>query len=788
VAFQTGRFAQAVASMRRAIALNPKSGEFYSNLGSAHDALGQREEAISCYQQALRLQPDYAAAHSNLANVLYRQGRAEEAVAHYRCALRLKPNNAEAHCNLGVALADLGNAEEAVRNWLQALDINPDYADAHNNLGNALHKKGNMLEAETHYRHALRVRPDFAEAQNNLGTTHSELGRAQEAVACFREALRLNPNFAEAWNNLGNALALLDQLDEAVRYFQQATRIKPDYADAFNNMGNAFLWKDELDDAVASFRAALVLDPCCAEAHNGMAHALERQDKLEEALGACRSAVGLKPDFADAHNQMGTVLLRQEKLDDAVRCFQEALRLEPDFVEVHNNLGCAHLRLGRLDLARTSFEHAFRLRPQMTSVQSNLLFCLNYDPEADPQAVFAEHRRWGRLHALPPAPPHANDPAPGRRLRIGYVSPDFRGHALARYFEPVLAHHDPDQVEVFCYAEVAQADATTARLQKMAHGWRRTYMHKDAQVADCIRGDAIDILVDLAGHTGNSRLGVFAHQPAPIQATWLGYMNTTGLTAVAYRLTDAVLDPPGEPVCDTEELVRLPGGMCCFAPPPDAPPVSPLPALRRGHITFGSLNTLFKLNARVFDLWSQLLQALPTARLLMLRDTLAGTAQEYIRRQFKDRGIASERLELRQGSAASGYLRVYGEIDISLDTFPCTGGVTTCESLWMGVPVISLRGVRPAARNSAALLARVDLGDWAVDTAEQYQSLALQWTNDLTGLARLRAELRDRTAATLCDAKRFTRELEEAFRTLWRRWCAQNPGGRPASSLAHKST
>jgi len=250
-------------------------------------------------------------------------------------------------------------------------------------------------------------------------------------------------------------------------------------------------------------------------------------------------------------------------------------------------------------------------------------------------------------------------------------------------------------------------------------------------------------------------------------------MNTTGLTTIDYRLTDDVLDPPGQPVRDTEELMRLPGGMCCFAPPADAPAVSPLPALGRGHLTFGSLHGLLKLNTRVFDLWSRVLHSVPDARLLMFHDTVVGTGQERIRREFADRGIACERLDLRQGSCAPGYLGVYEEIDVSLDAFPWTGGVTTCESLWMGVPVLSLCGARPASRNSAALLARVGLTDWVAQTPEQYAALGLSLTKDLDRLAALRTTLRDRMRATLCDGQRFTRELEEAYRAMWRRWCSQ---------------
>jgi len=436
-------------------------------------------------------------------------------------------------------------------------------------------------------------------------------------------------------------------------------------------------------------------------------------------------------------------------------------------------LGCAYLKQAQWHLAIWSLRQALHYRPDMPSPRSNLLFCMNYDPEVHPDAVFAEHCEWGRLHGqTPPPAPHANDRNPDRRLRIGYVSPDFRSHALVRYFEPVLTHHDPVKVETYCYAEVAVPDDTTRRLEKIPHHWLSTCKLSDAALAKRIRDDRIDILVDLAGHTAGNRLLAMAQKPAPIQATWLGYINTTGLPAIDYRFSDSVLDPPNSVVRDTEQLVRLPGGFCCFGAPGDAPDVGPLPAIGRGFMTFGSLNNSFKLNNKVYDLWARVLKALPTSRLLMFRDTLTTTAREQLRREFEDRGVASDRLDLRQWSGAPGYLEVYNEIDVCLDTFPFTGGVTTCEALWMGVPVVSLAGARPMGRHSASLLARVGLSDWAVQTQQQYVDKALGAAHDLEALAKIRAVLRERMTATVCNAKQVTKELEDAYRAMWQRWCA----------------
>jgi predicted O-linked N-acetylglucosamine transferase (SPINDLY family) len=359
-------------------------------------------------------------------------------------------------------------------------------------------------------------------------------------------------------------------------------------------------------------------------------------------------------------------------------------------------------------------------------------------------------------------------------LRIGYVSPDFRSHALVRYFEPVLIHHNSQQVETFCYAEVPVPDDTTRRLQTRADHWIWTCKLSDAQLAQRIREDRIDILVDLAGHTAGNRLLMFALKPAPIQATWLGYLNTTSLKTMDYRFSDVFLDPPGFPVRDTEEIFRLPSGFCCMGAPTDSPDVAPVPALARGYMTFGSLNNSFKLNHKLYDLWARVLRELPTSRLLMYRDSLTATVREQLRHDFAERGIDGQRLDLRQWSGDPRFLEVYHEIDVCLDTFPFTGGVTTCEALWMGVPVVSLAGQRPMGRHSTSLLSRVGLSDWAVDTPDAYVKRAVQAAQDLEGLAQIRAVLRERMQATVCNAAQLTRELEEAYRVMWRRWLEQN--------------
>jgi protein O-GlcNAc transferase len=661
-----------------------------------------------------------------------------------------------------------------------------------------LHQAGNLEKAEKACLQILCANPDHADAHHLLGLMAFQAGRYSEAVASLTRAIALNPKVFHYRANLGAAYLALNKLDMALTCYQEVVRLRPDFADGHRSVGNILLKQGRAAEAVAHFHEALRIQPSFAEGHNSLGIAQQEQGRLDAATSCFQQALRINPGFAEAHNNLGNTLERQGKLDEACRSYQEALRLKPGFADAHSNLGCVLLRQGQLEPAVASFRQALDLNPDLATAQTNLLACSNYDPLAQPDAVFAEHVRWGKARESASHPlPHANDPNPDRPLRIGYVSPSLCFHPLTRYLEPVLTNHDPRQFTVFCYAEVRTPDTVTTRLQALVRHWRSTCGLTDTELANRIIDDKIDILVDLAGHTANSRLTVFAHKPAPIQATWLGYLNTTGLTRMDYRLTDELLDPSSGvrcpesgvsshssdtghrtpdagqfPIRDTEELLRLPHGMCCFAPPMDAPTVEPLPAPRHGHVTFGSLNGLLKLNRQVIDLWSQVLKAVPGSRFLMFHHGLKSTAREDIRGQFADRGIGPQRLDLRQGSADVGYLRIYGEIDVSLDTFPATGGVTTCESLWMGVPVLTLCGVRPAGRNSAALLTRARLGDWVVDRPEEFVAKAVQWSNELELLATLRAQLRQRVTSTLCDARRFTRSLEEAYRYMWRRWCA----------------
>ncbi len=661
--------------------------------------------------------------------------------------------------------------------YRSALELNPGYAEAHNNLGAALQRQGKLDEAIATYRHALDLKPDYPAVHNDIGNVLRELGQLDEAIASYRQALTIKPDFAEAHINLGNALQQLGQLDEAVASYRQALSVEPDFAEAHSNLGNVLRELGQLDEAIASYRQALTIKPDFAEAHSNLGNALQELGQLCDAVAALHRALELDPNYPEAHYNLGNALGEQGKLDDAIVHYHRALELKADYPKALINLGRLFREQGMFDEALASYRRALELKPDDVVAHSNLLFCLNFLSAYDRAKIFAEHRCWGEQHAgslrvAAKAPLNSTDPE--RWLRIGYVSPDLRDHSVAYFFEALLAAHDPAVVVTHCYADVPRPDRITARLRSLSSEWHSIFGMSDERVAEQVRGDGIDILVDLAGHTANNRLLVFARKPAPVQVSYIGYCNTTGLDTIDYLLTDALVDPEGQNAFYSEELVRLTRCFVCYTPVADAPPVGPLPAGEAGCITFGAFNNLAKVTPEVVALWSRILLAVPGARLVLKARSLGDAAtRERYAALFLENGIAHDRIDLVERIRSKlGHLALYGKIDIGLDTLPYNGTTTTCETLWMGVPVITLAGRAHAGRVGVSLLTAVGLEELIAETPDDYVALATRLAGDLDRLSALRTDLRSRMAASpLCDQAGLALAVESAYRTMWRRWC-----------------
>ena len=642
-----------------------------------------------------------------------------------------------------------------------------------------LHKAGHPHEALQLYRKILAVRPDQVDALNLGGVANLELNHIGEAVKLLQAAVRLQPSYAEAHNNLGNALQAAGRLDEAAAAYRRAVGIKPGYAEAHYNLGILLQKSNDTAGAVAAHHRAIEINPNFAEAYASLGVVLHESGEFNEAIAACRRAIKIQPDYAPAHNTLGNALLASGKTDASVRALNDALEIEPAYADAHSNLARALSDQGRLDETIEAYRNALKLKPNFAKAHSNLIFTMNYHARFTVEDILAESRHWDQIHALPlavRARPHANARDPERRLRIGYVSPDFCTHSVSYFIEPLLANHDRDGFEVFCYAEVHCPDAVTTHIRTLADGWRSTVGLPDAKVADRIREDRIDILVDLAGHSANNRLPAFAERPAPIQVTWLGYPNTTGMSAIDYRLSDEIADPEGVAEAHhSEALVRLPGGFLCYGPPATSPEVTPPPAAEIGQVTFGSFNNLTKVTPEVVKTWARILKAVPGSRIMIKSKPLADeTTRAHYLALFAGAGIEADRIELISAiPLLSNHLAAYGKVDIGLDPFPYNGTTTTCEALWMGVPVITLCGTRHAARVGASLLTAMGLTDFIANTSDGYVETAADLAKNIERLANLRQDLRPRMAASpLCDAETFAGNIETTFRDMWRRWCA----------------
>ena len=673
-------------------------------------------------------------------------GRLLEAEATYREVLRLQPDHPEALYQLGLLASQAGHPETAIEL-----------------IGRAIRSNG----SEAGY-------------YNDLGLAYAALNRPEQAAACYRQALVLQPEFFAAQLNLGCACAALGRQNDAVANFQKALALRPESEVAHFNLGNAYFSQGRIDDALASYRAALDRRPDYLEVYVNLANAYIDQGKPELAEDACRQALAIDPGLAIAHFNLGLACFNQGKLDDAVASYAQALALKPDYVTAQVNLGLAFINMGRLDEARDCYQKALALKPDSLQANSTLLFTMLCQSRYSAADLYRESQRFAQRCEAPLRSvwrAHSNAREPDRRLKVGYVSADFRRHSVAHFIEPILACHDKARFEVYCYYNHTKYDDVTQRIVACADHWISCEGLSDERLAERIRADGIDILVDLAGHTMDNRLLTFARRPAPVQVTYLGYAATTGLTAMDYRLTTLEVDPPGQEAWHSETLYRLPRTLWCYRPPADrAAAGARPPGLDTGVLTFGSLNAFAKISAETLAVWGEVLRAVPAAR-LMMTSVPEGSMRRSLREHFAALGIDSDRLILHGRVPADRYLEILAQIDIALDPFPYNGTTTTCETLWMGIPVITLIGQSSVARSGYALLKSVGLAELTAKDRGEYVAIAVRLAGDAAYLSGLRAGLRERMMASpLRDEAGLAGDLETAYRAMWYTWCLSGTG------------
>ena len=691
--------------------------------GLEHHRAGRLLQAEQMYRRVLQIHPRHAGAVHLLGLIAFQAGKLDVAEFMLKEAVKIDAFHAPYSADLGEIYRALGKGSEAIAAYRKALELNPETADTHNNLGTLLQAAGQLDEASECFREALQWNAAHAEAALNLGTTLQLQGKLTEAETAFATAARLAPEDPLVYLAFGKCLRAQKNALGAIACFQMAVRLDPDSAQAHYQLGRAHRTRGESDLAAAEFAQALRLAPDLAEAHYNLGLLERDRGRAREALTAFQEAARLDPAMIDAHLCLANLYLALEAPDLAVAASRAAVAIQGDSPSAAAHLAAALQAQGDLDGAIAAYRRAVELKPDSPVAHSNLLYVLNFHPAQSAAQLFAEHRAWAERHAEPLtalAAPHQNDRNPERRLRVGYVSAHFREHSVSFFSLPLLATHARDQFEVFGYSNSRDTDTITEQFQQVAV-WRPIEGMSDDAVAQQIRDDQIDILVDLTGHIGGNRLSVFARKPAPVQVTYLGYQNTTGMTAMDYRLTDAHADPPGTTdAFYTEKLVRLPGSFFCYRPPEAAPDVSELPALASGRVTLGWLNFLAKTTPEAIQMWSRLLIAVPDAQLVVLAYR-PGVFEDRVLDAMSAAGVDPARVEIVNWRPPDAYLRLHHRIDIALDSYPFNGHTTICNALWMGVPSVVRQGTSFASRFGGSALVNLGLEDLIAERIDGHE-------------------------------------------------------------------
>jgi predicted O-linked N-acetylglucosamine transferase (SPINDLY family) len=639
-----------------------------------------------------------------------------------------------------------------------------------------LHQAGRFADAAGIYQRLLEILPDSHDVRHLQGLALFDLGQPVEGLRLMEEALVRNPGAGHYYNNLGSRLIDHGDFARAEDLLKQGADRSPACPSTRYNLGNAFFRQGKYLPAIANYREALALRPDFPMCDLQLGLALHNAGRRAEALAHYQAAVAAHPDDPTLRINHGALLQTECDLDGAAEAFRQAVRLAPQDATPLNNLAVVMKEVGDIGEATRLLRRCVELKPSSLEIHSNLILTLHYDPTAKAADLTAAHAGWNHLHRSP-ARSYPNAPESGRRLRLGFVSPDLRDHVVGRALLPSFRRFDPARFELYCYGNTV-ADAVGEEFRARCHVWRELGSKPAAQLAETIAADGVDILIDLALHTSDNRLDIFALKPAPVQCSWLGYPESSGVATMDYRLTDAWLEPAsgnklGHP---NEKAWLLPDCWTCYEPPTDYPEVNALPSAAGKPFTFGSFNNNCKVNGAVLDAWARLLLATPGSRLRLLAKQ--GGHRRRFADEFARRGVDTDRIlfadylpasaDLAQGAL----LARYHQIDVALDTFPYGGMTTTLDALWMGVPVVSLIGERNLGRAGLSLLTNVGLSEFAAKDVDGYVESAMRLAQDQVRLASLRGSLRERMRSSpLLDADAYTRKVEQAFRGMWLEWC-----------------
>jgi predicted O-linked N-acetylglucosamine transferase (SPINDLY family) len=776
--YHTRRSHEAERFLAQAVDIEPRSVDAHFNRGVVLTSLGRFDDARASYQRATALKPQHANALYNLAHVNGILNLPDEAIENYDRAIAVKKDFAEARYGRGLVLEKLGRYQEALESHERALVIKPRYVDALNGRGSALHELGRFTEALRSYDEALAINSRFAPGHNKRGITLFALDRNDDALDSYDGAIAADPGFADAHNNKAVVLHELGRYADALESCNIALAIDPASWTAFNCRGAILSSLRDYNGAMASFARAIEIRPDYAEAFANRGSALLDMDQPAEALRDLDRAVALNPRLFKAWMVRGSTLLASKRTSEAIACCETALAIKPDAPDAFAVLGVCLAALGDIEGALAKFDRALAIKPDCVDAIVTKIFVLDFSSEADFEQHRDVRRLWwkhmgSKIRTL--GEPYRNIRDPQRRLVLGYMSSDFRNHSAARAFKPVLKFTDNAQFETVCYSCSPTKDAITDEFRQIADRWHDASQWSDDRLSDQIRQDGIDILIDLSGFTAGARLNVIACKPAPIVVHGWGHGTPPGMPTIDYVFSDPVSIPPAARHLFTEKLYDLPCATTLDPLPADVPVAPNLPAITNGFMTFGAFNRVSKISDAAAEVWARILDRLPDAKLLikdaklddpMIRDNLLA--------RFTRHGVTAGRIALLGATSRAVHLAAMSNVDISLDTFPQNGGVSTWESLQLGVPVVTKLGVNLSSRAAGGILCAVGLSDWVGNSAEDYIGIAVARATRIDELANLRRALPGQIAASKAgNPKAYAAEVGKAYRSMWQTYCAR---------------
>jgi len=734
---------------------------------------GEFAQAEAIYRQVLQENPRHPDALHLLGVLAHQCGNSQAALQLINQAIETSPSEKIYYRNAAEAYLALGGVDKAIECLQKAIELQPDF-DAYYSLGSIYQKYGRLGEAQTCYEQALAFNPQAAETHTNLGVILQNQERLEEAISHYNQAIQIKPEDYRAYNNLANVLKTQGRLEEAIHQYEKALILNPDYDLAHNNLANVFNQQGKFEEARRHFEAALYINPNNAVAHNNYGNMLILLGRVEEAISHFEFALAENNHYEMALNNLGNALSHQGRVEEAMQKFKEVLADSPNNVEASNNLGNLYKEQGLIEAALEAYSHAL----DSPAVFGNWMYTEQFLPNITQERLYETHSQWDEKFAAPFRTEwgnYSNNLHPDKKLTLGFVSGDFRIHPVGFFIIRVLEKLSQDN-NVICYANQYVDDDFTQRFKKTCAAWRNIYGLNHQQVAEQIRQDQVDILFDLTGHNAGNRLLVFARKPAPIQITWAGYMATTGVQAMDYLIGDPYETPIDCDAYYTEKIIRMPHSFICYEPYPDMPEPNLLPALKNGYVTFGSFNILAKITPMVVETWAKILKALPDSKLVLKASgfNCDKTKQRYLD-MFETHGISADRISCRCASSRDELWLEYQQVDIQLDPFPFSGSTTTLESLWMGVPVLTLPQETFASRHSFSYLSNIGLTDFVASDVENYIQIATAWSHRLEELSRIRQDLRTRMAESpLCDAETFGKELYKKLREVWQTYVSDN--------------